>query len=221
MSFEQDTQHRINQTLAKAGVAVVMPDDWDYVTKLADGLGQNDFVQLTWLDQDSDATALAAEKIMNHLATVGIGFPEYGIQPNPHGHTEIAEHRGPQYDPADPMTQNRLYGLLAGLPGQLIPLSSEYTWKDVVNERLPHYHKCDIGISRDCMADNAVIRFPVKLGEIVVIFASCQQCRKWFDLDGFDRRLNQRRPINTQRHHDRLLDMMHDALPSADNELDC
>lgn len=220
MSFEQDTQHRINQTLAKAGVAVVMPDDWDYINRLAEQIGANDLVQIGTLDNDPDAQALAAEKIMDHLAAIGIAFPEHGIQSKPHGHTEIAEHRGPQYDPTDPMTQNRLYGLLAGLPGQLIPLSSEYTWKDVVNERLTHYHMCNVGLSRDCMADNAVTRFAVRSGEFVCIFASCQQCRKWFDLDSFDRRTNQRRPIITQKHHDRLLDLMYEVLPTGDDSAD-
>lgn len=221
MSFEQDTQHRINQTLAKAGVAVVMPDGWDYVTKLADGMGQNDFVQISWMDSDSDAIALAHETIMSYHAAVGIAFPELGIQSKADGHTEIAEHRGPQYDPTDPMTQNRLYGILAGLPDQLIPLSSEYTWKDVVTERLKHYHKCNVRLSRDCMEDNAVARFAVKTGEFVCIYASCQQCQKWFEQDSFDRRINQRRPIVTEPHHDRLRDLMYDALPSADNEPDC
>lgn len=221
MSFEQDTQHRINQTLAKAGVAVVMPESWDYINKLSAGMNANDFAQISWLDDDSDAQALAAETIMNYHMAVGIAFPELGIQSKPHGHTEIAEHRGPQYDHNDPMTQNRLYGILAGLPDQLIPLSREYTWKDVVKERLTHYHRCNVGLSQDCMKDNAVTRFAVRSGEFVCIYASCQHCRKWFDLDSFDRRTSQRRPIITEPHHDRLRDMLSDVLPSVNHEDDC
>lgn len=220
MSFEQDTQHRINQTLAKAGVTVVMPDGWDYINKLSAGMNANDFTRISWMDDDSDAQALAHETIMSYHIAVGIAFPEHGIQSKPHGHTEIAEHRGTQYDPTDPMTQNRLYGILAGLPGQLIPLSNEYTWKDVVNERLKHYHHCNVGLSRDCTKDNAVTRFAVRSGEFVCIYASCQQCRKWFDLDSFDRRTNQRRPIVTEPHHDRLRDLMYEVLTSTKDESD-
>lgn len=194
MTFDRRRFQEINQMYAKEGVQVVMPEHWQAIENSAQAQSDQLFSRLSMLDRDSDARELAKETINNYRASIGIPFKDRGVFARP-GETEIAEHGGPRYDPSDPASMDRLYGVIAGLPEQLIPLSAEYTWQDVVNQRLRHYYQCNVTISNDYQPNSALARFAVKSGEFVPIYASCIPCRIWFELDNFDRRRSQRRPI--------------------------
>jgi hypothetical protein len=194
VSFEQDTQHRINQMRAKLGQNVVMPEDWLEINAQANALVETDFRSISVLDSDEDAQKLAEETVTNYH--LHVGFRDMRIGALGHaGETEIATHRGPQYDAKNLETMNRSYAILAGLPESLIPLSDKYTWKMVMRERLKGYRICNVRVVRECQTNNAIQRLVVKRGEFVCLFAACEPCRYWFGLDEFERQTRQIRQL--------------------------
>jgi hypothetical protein len=194
MMVDRERFQEINRMYAKEGIPVMMPEDWTMIDQMAKAISRNDSLRIGPLDSDADAQALAQETIVSYRIAVGMDYPAVGVRRHD-GKTEIAEHGGPQYDPHDPMTWNRLYAILAGLPEQLIPLSHEYGWRAVAAERLQHYRICNVRLSQDCLPEHALERFAIKSGEFVPIYASCTACRDWFNLDNFDRRTTQGRPL--------------------------
>lgn len=163
-----------------------------FTNALADQIAANDSMWIGVLDHDPDALLLAGETIGEYRVAVGFGYPDYGISPH-HAGTAIGEHVGPQCDIRNVTTMNRLYGILAGKPDELIPLSYEYTWLHVAAQRLKNYRNCNVRISVQCEKHAANVRFAVKSGEFVPIYATCRPCRDWFDLENFDRRIEQNR----------------------------
>ncbi|WP_155764238.1 hypothetical protein [Mycobacterium colombiense] len=190
----REIHHRINQTRARLGQSVVMPDNWAHIDRMAQDIAQADSVQISKLDRDPDAQQLAKETIDNYRYRVGFSLNSVGMRGH-EGSTEIDEHSGLQYDSKFPQTMNRLYAILAGAPEALIPLSGFYTWEDVARERLSRYNRCDVRLHNGCNVEHAEQRFAIKSGEFVCIYASCAACREWFELDNFERRMTQKRQI--------------------------
>ncbi|MDC9004090.1 hypothetical protein [Mycobacterium marinum] len=75
-----------------------------------------------------------------------------------------------------------LYVLLAYDPTHAIAVSEPSEWKSVASKYLPRFHRsCDMQITIGCTQSNATLIEPVKVGEFIVVFRCCQQCRDFFD----------------------------------------
>lgn len=168
----REIHHRINQTLAKSGGPVVMPPDWAEIDATATVMANNLFARFSKLDNNPDAQELARETITSYRLSVDL--------PTVAGETLTAYHEGPQYDPANQFSMNRLYAILAVDSRALIPLSVTYTWQDVASQYLTRETHCDVAVSYGCEPTNATEVMVIKSGEFVCLYKACTACRDWF-----------------------------------------
>ncbi|OBA98625.1 hypothetical protein A5666_24400 [Mycolicibacterium fortuitum] len=147
--------------------------DWAEHDKNVEAMANAAFARLSELDRNTDAQNRARVTINQYRDSLK------ATKSDP----LIAEHRGLQYDPARPETANRLYALLAFDPSVLIPLSSQYTWKDVAAKYLPHkYTTCDVSICTMCDPKGGTLDLAIKVGEFVCVYKCCTGCREFFDM---------------------------------------
>lgn len=159
-----EARQRVNRTNSEVGLPAALRDaDTDRMTDALIGSVQG---KVGPLDGDDEARNLARETIAWHRMS---------------GETIIGEHAGLQYDPSNPITQARPYGLFSFDARVLFPLSKHFTWLQLAEKYLPRHRVCDIGVAIGCTESAGTIVLPIRSGEFICIYKSCAACRSWFD----------------------------------------
>lgn len=170
MSFETDTHHRINQTLAKAGLKVVMPDKWAGIDALTQVMETVASGEISALDRRAVAQALAAEMIERHQTVWRAS-----------GRVDINTRFAPSYDESNPATMTRHYGIIND-NDSLFPFETLEDWRRLAEIGLAGRTECEAHVTRQCARDilpkvNSATDFVgIKRGEIVCIFTICRPC---------------------------------------------
>lgn len=173
-SSNHEVHQRINRTNSQIGAPAVL--DWAEHDKTVEALVGSTFGRVGPLDEDEEARNLARETIAWHRMS---------------NETIIGDHAGLQYDPSNPITQARHYGLFSFESRVLFPLSKHFTWQQLADKYLTRHSVCDIRVSIGCDQNAGTDVLPIRCGEFVCIYKTCVACREWFanpDRDYFRRR---------------------------------
>jgi hypothetical protein len=174
MNF-RDLYHQMNQKLAASGGRIVMPEGWaddEQVRKLAETMNDAIADEISELDRNPIAQALAAEMVKEHLAHWHEDGNRFAL------HTKYGD-----YDESDPTSATRAYllvtdGASSALCGDsVIPLDNVADWKTVATFAMHGQTGCDALLTTYCERDECATEvLAVKRGEYVCAFKACFDC---------------------------------------------
>ena len=167
MSFEAGLRHRINQTLAKAGVRVVMPEEWANVDAISQPLNRTvgqSFPHALPIRSDLHRLdqAFAARLIERHHEIWSIDgrmridelFCSYG--------------------------EATAFVYLDDGSYYVLPIVDPSDWKNVANARLSNWLTCNVRVNPKCLKNEPTEFVPVKRGENICVLKVCAPCVKTF-----------------------------------------
>lgn len=171
MSYSKEINDRINQTLAAAGLPVMLTqEERDEVTAMAEAIDSSHGTPVARLERQPVLQAVAAE--MRRVFFSRDHAVEYDTR------------WCPQFDQSKPETMSRYYALVYGYD-KLVPLSSLDQWRYVGEELVPTTD-CLARLTADCHRqrehgdvtpdDPPVMQTAVVRGEIVCVFNICGLC---------------------------------------------
>ena len=186
-TYGRDQWHSINQMYAKAGLRVVLPEDWEAINAMADEMDRVMCTPAGELDANPKAQAAAAEKLRDALRPfVDHMFPEMSDEAPV---LRIDTTWWPDYREGDTCLRAFVYDRTADA-WVWVPLQRYEQWEEVSAAYRTPKSICLVHSVRECdyfkkdptpNPDRPLRAYAINRGEILVILLVCPACRERMD----------------------------------------
>lgn len=163
MSFAEATHHRINQTLAEAGLRVIMPDKWADIDAATDKLNR------TVGQRFSDALPIRSDLVRLDQAFAARLIERHHEMWAIDGRMKIDELLCAYGDAT-------AFVYLDDNSYEVLPIAEPSDWRKIAAARLSYWPVCNVRVNPKCNKDTPVEFVPVYRGENICVLKSCALC---------------------------------------------